>query len=209
MSACDSRRGCRPSAAGIGRPATEEGAERLPHDQRGGGRTSHPAACAALLGDEIPAGEAAEARRRSALLPARRHLPAAADFGSAVHSRLYDQGRAAPAARGRRPAVRRHPAAPADEQEARRGGARRGGCRRSRNCRCRDWRPAAAPTARCADRTVRPEGRPGDRAPAGASARDAAANWRRCGPCWREAALRVLSVAAKPAVPRSERSAAW
>ena len=95
----------------------EEGAERVPHDQRGRRRSAHPAARAALLGDQVPAGEAAEARRRPALLPARRYRAAAPDFRSAVYPGLYDQGRAAPAARGRRQLSDDIPPAAPDERE--------------------------------------------------------------------------------------------
>ena len=38
-------------------------------DQRGGRRTAHSTTRAAILGDQVPAGEAAEARRWPALLP--------------------------------------------------------------------------------------------------------------------------------------------
>ena len=70
-----------------GRSAGPRRRRRISHHQRGRRRPAHPAARAALLGDEIPPGEAAEAWRRPALLPARRHRAAAADFDL-----LYIQG---------------------------------------------------------------------------------------------------------------------
>ena len=66
------RRAPPPMMTAIPPASSQEGAERLPHDQRGRGRTSHPPARAPLLGNQVPPGEAAEARRRTPLLPARR-----------------------------------------------------------------------------------------------------------------------------------------
>ncbi|CAA9211778.1 MAG: Transcriptional regulator PA2737, MerR family, partial [uncultured Craurococcus sp.] len=86
------------------RPAVSpppQGADRLPHHQRGGGRPAHPAARPPLLGDEIPPAQAVEARRRAALLPARGYRPAAPHCRPALHPGLHHQGRAAAAARGR------------------------------------------------------------------------------------------------------------
>ncbi|CAA9212695.1 MAG: Transcriptional regulator PA2737, MerR family, partial [uncultured Acetobacteraceae bacterium] len=85
-------------AVAVTRP---QGAERLPHHQRGGGRPAHPAARPAVLGNQVPAAQAAEARRRPALLPAGRHIPAAPGERPALHAGLHHQGRAAAPA-GRR-----------------------------------------------------------------------------------------------------------
>src|SRR6185503_5660554 len=65
------------------------------------GRARSAPACAALLGIEIPAGEATEARRGPPLLPPGRCRAAAADTELPLRPGLYDQGRAEAAARGR------------------------------------------------------------------------------------------------------------
>ena len=138
-----------------GRAQAEEGAQCLPHDQRGSGRTSYPAACAAVLGDQVPAGEAAEARRRPALLPAGRHRAAARGFpicciSRAIRSRACS-GCCARAAAGC-PTTSRPP--PTSE----RAGAGRGGAAAAARPGAADpglarpLRPAAPP----ADRPARP-----------------------------------------------------
>ena len=138
------------------RRARQEGAERLPHHQRGRRRAAHPAARAALLGDQVPAGQAAEARRRPALLPARTTSAAAPHLGPALHPGLHDQGRAAPVARGRRPScpTTSRPPRPPSAPRPRPSGPSRPRCPASRRRHRRASEPGdtdevARPARRC------------------------------------------------------------
>ena len=74
------------------RPAEVRGG--VPDHQRGRGRARRRAARAALLGEQVPAGPPAQARRRAALLPARGRRPAAPDPLPPLRGRLHHQGRA-------------------------------------------------------------------------------------------------------------------
>ena len=94
------------------RPGQRESACGVSHDQRGRRRARSAGACAALLGIEISAAEAAEARRRPAVLPAGGYRAAAPDPAVPVPGRLHDPRRAE-AARARRRAARRRTGAAA------------------------------------------------------------------------------------------------
>ena len=63
------------------------------------------AACAAVLGNAVPADQAAEARRRPAILSPRGRRAAARDQAPALRRGLHDQGRAEAAERAGRPPV--------------------------------------------------------------------------------------------------------
>jgi DNA-binding transcriptional MerR regulator len=75
------------SHSGPAAPQHGEVGDSLPHDQRSVGRSRRAAACAALLGNQIPADPPAEARRRPALLPSRD-----VELLRRIQSLLYKEG---------------------------------------------------------------------------------------------------------------------
>ena len=88
-----------------GQPGAGSAAEkrrRVSHDRRGCRRTRPSGACAAVLGNEVPAAQARETQRRPALLPAGRHPAAAPDPAMALSGRIHDPRRAAAAGEPRR-----------------------------------------------------------------------------------------------------------
>ena len=88
------------AGSGSGTPRRQVGGG-LPDNRRGGERSRAAGARAALLGDQVPADQAAEAARRAAILPAGGRGAATPDPQPALHRRLHHQGRATAAA-GRR-----------------------------------------------------------------------------------------------------------
>ena len=112
-----------------------EGAGRIPHHQRSGGRSQRAAARAAVLGKPVPRNQADEARRRAALLSPRRCRAAARHPASALRRGLHDPRRAAhpqgagppsscrrsgsPARRSPRTGPRTRPTLPPEDVEAR------------------------------------------------------------------------------------------
>ena len=102
-----------------------------------------------------------------------------------VHSGLYDQGRAAPAARGRRQAVRRHPAGAArtNRRQPKRNAPLPCGGAGTADAGVGIHRPGAG---RSRQRT--PQGRSGSRAPARVADGDAARTGRVAGPVLRTTA---------------------
>src|SRR6266568_43222 len=99
-----------------------EGARRIPHHQRSGGRSECSAACAAVLGKPFQRNQADEARWRPSLLPPGRCRPPARHQAPALWRGLYDpRGAAHPQGSG--------PAICADGLAARRCGDRGSGIR--------------------------------------------------------------------------------
>ena len=148
-------------------------------------RARRGAARAALLGEQVPPGPAAQARRRPALLPARGRRAAAPDPLPAVRGRLHHQGRAEaaqgaapPGARGRqrrrREAVQRsrlEPSPPIGRPWSCGLARAAAGARRPRRPRCASACTTCAPSwRRCARCCARSSNELGELSPAASRA---------------------------------------
>src|SRR5258708_5348028 len=140
--------------------AGQQAGSGVSHHRRGRRGPRPAGACAAFLGVEIPAAEAAEARRRAALLPARGYRAAVAHSRVLIPGRLHDPRRAEVAGRGHARRVGRGGGARPQPVPARpaSGAASRGGCPAAR--------PGPPPRRRAGGRGPRPRSSPAAPRPA-------------------------------------------